>query len=100
MTLTKSEVEHIAGLARIKLTETEKEKIAEDLSHILGYIERLNEIDTTSIEPISQITGLENVFRKDESYQADDGSREAVIDQFPHKKDDYLKVKPVFEDKE
>jgi len=95
MSLTKSEIQHIAGLARIKLTEKEEGKMAEDLGAVLGYIDRLNKIDTASVEPAAQITGLENIFRKDETGREVD--RQAIIDQFPHRKDDYLKVKAVFE---
>lgn len=96
MAVTKTEIEHIAKLARISLTEDEKEKMARDMSSILDYIDKLNELDTKSVESIASITGLENVFRKDELCQTDNESREAIIEQFPHKKEDYLKVKQVF----
>lgn len=63
--ISKSDVEHIAGLARIKLGEKEKEKMASELGVILGYIDKLKEADTEGMEPISNITGMENVLRED-----------------------------------
>ena len=59
------EVEHIAELARIELTEEEKKEFSDELSDVLGYIEKLQEVDTKNIEPVSQVTGLVNVVRED-----------------------------------
>jgi len=98
MAIAKSEVEKIAGLARINLTEAEKEKMAREMSSILEYIDKLNELDTKNVEPMASITGLENVFRKDVERPIG-ADRENIINQFPHKKEDYLKVKAVFENK-
>lgn len=58
---------HIAKLANLPLTEDEEKKLAEQLQETLEYIENLNEIDTKSTEPTSQVTGLENVSRDDET---------------------------------
>lgn len=96
MSISTKQVEHIAGLARIRLTGEEKEKMAEELDSILSYVDKLSQIDTKSVEPTAQITGLENIFREDKP-MAGESKREKLIDQFPHRKDDYLKVKPVFE---
>lgn len=95
MAVTKTELEHIAKLARISLTDAEKNKMAHDMSSILDYIDKLNKLDIKNVEPMASITGLENVFRKDET-RAEETDKERIIDQFPHKKDDYLKVKQVF----
>jgi len=95
MVLTKKEVEHIADLARIKLSDKEKEKMAEDMAAILGYIDKLNEVKTDGVEPAAQVSGLENVFRKDEPGK-EPADRQAIIGQFPDRKDDHLKVKQVF----
>ena len=56
MPITRTDVEKIAELARLELTAEEKESFAEQLSSILGYIEKLNEIDTTGVEPMSHST--------------------------------------------
>ena len=96
MSIAKGEIEHVAGLARIRLTETEKKKFADELGSILGYVDKLKEIDTESVESTAQVTGLENIFREDKP-TAGEPKREKLIGQFPHKKDDHLKVRPVFE---
>ncbi|NOY65495.1 MAG: Asp-tRNA(Asn)/Glu-tRNA(Gln) amidotransferase subunit GatC [Nitrospirae bacterium] len=70
MRISSKEVEHIAMLARLKLTEEEKELFSEQLSKILDYIEKLNELDTVDVEPTSHVIPLRNVFRKDEPAQS------------------------------
>ncbi len=64
--LSKKEVEHIAKLSKLKLTEAEKEKFAEQLSSIIEYVEQLNEVNTADVEPTSQVTDLINIYREDE----------------------------------
>ncbi len=62
----KINISHIAKLANLTLTDEEKEKFSSQLSTVLDYIERLNEVNTEDIPETSQVTGLENVFREDE----------------------------------
>ncbi len=64
--LSKKDVEHIAKLSKLKLSEQEKEKFAGQLSNIIEYVEQLDEVDTKGVEPTSQATGLTNVYREDE----------------------------------
>ena len=64
--ISKEQVEHIAKLARIELTEKEEGKFTKELSSILDYFDKLNKVDTEKIEADTQITGLENIIRKDE----------------------------------
>lgn len=59
------EIEHIAALSRLKLTEEEKTLYSEQLSSVLEYVDQLREIDTEDVEPMSNITGLSNVLRED-----------------------------------
>jgi aspartyl-tRNA(Asn)/glutamyl-tRNA(Gln) amidotransferase subunit C len=61
----KIDVKHIAKLANLSITEDETKKFEKQLSEVLQYIEKLNEVDVTGVEPTSQVTGLENVMRKD-----------------------------------
>lgn len=61
----KINVPHIAKLANLPLTSDETTKFEKQLSEVLQYIEKLNELDTENVEPTSQVTGLENVTRKD-----------------------------------
>lgn len=63
--ITIEEVEHVANLARLTFTEAEKEKLAEQLAEILGYIEQLNELDTEDVEPTSHAIPVKNVVRPD-----------------------------------
>ncbi len=61
----KINVKHIAKLANLPLTPAEEKKLEEQLEETITYIESLNEVDTTGIEPTNQVTGLENVTRED-----------------------------------
>lgn len=97
--ITEKEVEHIAELARIKLTEKEKEKMTKELGAILGYIDKLKGVNTEGIEPVAHITGLEDVFRKDDNPREPDSENiKRLLEQAPSEKDGYVKVKSVFED--
>ncbi len=65
MSLTRDDVLHIAKLSRITLTDTEVEKFKDQLSAILGYIDKLNEIDTSGVEPTINTTGIIDRMRED-----------------------------------
>ena len=64
-TLTRDQVLHIAKLARLELKSEEVDKMTKELSSILGYIEMLSEVNTTSVQPTAQVTGLTNSLRDD-----------------------------------
>lgn len=97
MALTKDEVLHIAKLARLELKKEEVEKFRTQLSEILEYVGQLQKVDTTGIEPISQITGLQNVVREDLVRGCDGETREEMLKQFPKRKGDLLETLGVFE---
>lgn len=65
MKVSRHDIEHIAKLARIDLNEDEKELFGSQLSSILDYMEKLNELDTSDIEPTSHVLSLQNVMRDD-----------------------------------
>jgi len=65
MKISRHEVEHVALLARLKLSEKEIEKFTGQLNAILGYIEKLNELDTNNVEPTSHVIEVGNVVRED-----------------------------------
>lgn len=65
MRISKEEIEHIASLARLYLSEDEKELFGSQLSSVLDYMEKLNELDTKDIEPTSHVLPLSNVMRND-----------------------------------
>ena len=64
--LTKKEVQHIADLSNLTLTDEEIAKFTPQLDKIIEFIATLSEVDTTNVEPTSQTTGLTNVLREDE----------------------------------
>ena len=65
MKITRAEVEHVATLARLALTEGELDTFTGQMDGILAYVEKLNELDTTGIEPTSHAVPVENAFRED-----------------------------------
>lgn len=96
--LTDKEVKHIAELARIKIDEKEEKSLKKDLSSILEYVEKLNEVDTAGVEPLYQTTGLVNSFREDEpreEFKMDEPLNEKLVGQAPHSQDRFIKVKSI-----
>ena len=65
MKLSSQEVEYVANLARLEITDKEKEKFTVQLNDILLYIDKLNELDTQGVEPMSHAIGVTNAFRED-----------------------------------
>jgi len=63
--IMKLDVEHIAQLARLALTDPEREKFSAQLASILSYVEKLKELDTSGIEPTSHVVTISNVVRED-----------------------------------
>ena len=59
------DIEHVAKLARLKLTGAEKERFSKQMGTIIEYIEKLSELDTKNVEPTAHVLGLNNVFRDD-----------------------------------
>ncbi|MBN1480611.1 Asp-tRNA(Asn)/Glu-tRNA(Gln) amidotransferase subunit GatC [candidate division KSB1 bacterium] len=66
MAVTIQEVDHIARLAKLSFSEDEKEKFVEQFNQILTYMEKLNELDTSDVEPTYNVLALTNVMRPDE----------------------------------
>lgn len=97
MTLDKNEVEHIAQLARIKLTDDEKNKFARELGEIIDYV---SELDKAQTDPslraeADQISGLENVTREDKITPS--LSNEEALKNAPDKENGFFKVKKILE---
>jgi aspartyl-tRNA(Asn)/glutamyl-tRNA(Gln) amidotransferase subunit C len=63
--ITIKQVEHVANLARLRFDEEEKKRLAEQLGSILEYIDQLNKLDTTNVEPTSYAIPVKNVVRED-----------------------------------
>lgn len=93
MAVTIKDVEHVAKLARLEFTEEEKKTFTRQLNQILEYMEKLNELDTTNVEPLSHVIELSNVFREDKvrpSIPAEEALKNA-----PAKTEKFFKVPKV-----
>jgi len=95
MTIDKETVDKIAHLARLELNEDEKEKLMGDMSKILDFMAKLNEIDTTGVEPLVYMTDEANVLREDVVKQ--DITTEEALKNAPKHADDYFLVAKVIE---
>jgi aspartyl-tRNA(Asn)/glutamyl-tRNA(Gln) amidotransferase subunit C len=95
MTLTLQEVEHIAGLARLSLSEAEKARYREQLSAILDYAARLQSLDTTGIPPTSSVLPPRTVLRADEPRPC--LCREDLLANAPETTENQFRVPPVLE---
>ena len=96
MALTIEEVKHVAHLARLRLSEEELDKLQSDLSHILGHIDMLKEVDVGNVPPTAQVTDLANVVREDEVRPS--LPREDVLANAPDQRDGMFRVKAIFEE--
>jgi len=95
MKLTKKEIEHIAKLSRLDLTDKELGLYGGQLSDVLGYIDQLNEVDTTDVAPSAQVTGLKNIWREDEIETWPEDEVNDSLKEAPGMKNNHLKVKRV-----
>lgn len=93
--IDKETVQHIARLARLELSQPETEKMQADLAEILGYIDMLNEIDTSNIEPTSHSIPLLNITRNDNPHFAEQETIESMLTQAPQRQENYYKVKEI-----
>lgn len=66
MSLSEDQVRHVAKLARLELSDEGVRRAAEELSSILGYVEKLNALDTEGVEPLAHVLEVQNAFRPDQ----------------------------------
>jgi aspartyl-tRNA(Asn)/glutamyl-tRNA(Gln) amidotransferase subunit C len=92
--LSKEDVEHIAQLSKLKLTDQETEKFANQLSNVLEYVGQLNEVDTKNVEMVAQVTGLKDAFVADEITNPE--AAESLLENSPEKEGRAIKVPAVF----
>ena len=83
-------IEYVGILAKLELNEEEKEQAKKDMGAMLDYIDKLNELDTDGIEPLSHTFSMGNVFREDVVTNGDD--RDAMLDNAPKCKDGQYQV--------
>jgi len=93
--ISKKDVEHIALLSRLSLTEEEKERYQKELSSILDYVNKLKEINTDDIIPTAHVIDLKNVFREDEVIPSMD--RDKVLANAKEKQNGCFKVPRIIE---
>jgi aspartyl-tRNA(Asn)/glutamyl-tRNA(Gln) amidotransferase subunit C len=95
MKITVEEVEYVARLAYLTLSEEEKDKFTLQLNSILEYMDKLNELDTTEVEPTSHVLPILNVFRGDEV--KDSRPIEEMLQNAPERELNYIRVPRVVE---
>ncbi len=93
MTVSKADVEYIATLARLSFNDDEKEAMTHDLNEILTYVEKLNELDTEAVEPLSNIGDRTNVLREDAPKASI--SNQDALKNAPDSQDRFFKVPKV-----
>jgi aspartyl-tRNA(Asn)/glutamyl-tRNA(Gln) amidotransferase subunit C len=91
--LTRSDVEHVAFLARLGLTDEELDRFQGQLNHILDQYAKLAELDTEAIPPTAQTIELENILREDVAMPS--LPVEAVVGNAPARQDDFILVPPI-----
>ena len=95
MKITISDVEHVARLARLELTEDEKNLFAGQMDAIIGYVEKLKELDTDGVMPTSHAVPMENAFRDD--HLRPSIGVEKALGNAPQRADSFFKVPKVIE---
>ena len=93
MSVTIKDVEHIARLANLEFSEEEKKDLTRQMNRILEYVEHMNKLDTTQVEPLSHVIEVNNVFRQDEVKSG--LSTEEALKNAPSKDEHYFKVPKV-----
>ena len=88
-------IEYVGILAKLELSQEEKEQAKKDMGSMLDYIDKLNELDTTGVEPMSHAFPVQNVFREDEVVNGDDW--ENMLRNAPEKKDGTYMVPKTFD---
>lgn len=97
MSISRQDVEHVARLARLALTEDEKERFTPQLGSILGYVESLKALNTEGVPPTAHPWPLENVWRDDQAERLQGVEREELLKQAPEREGPFFKVKKVIE---
>lgn len=93
--LTKEDIEHLSALARVGVSEAEKEGLAKDLDSVLAYVSEVSKI-TTESDTIPRAGLLRNVMREDGDAYPGGEWTDAILANAPHKEDEYFKVGQIF----
>lgn len=92
--ITDETIEYVGILAKLELSDAEKEQAKADMGRMLDYIDKLAELDTDGVEPMSHVFSAENVFREDVVVNGDE--RERLLSNAPQEKDGMFVVPPTF----
>jgi len=95
MSLDKTTVRNIAFLARIKVPDQDLEHLAEELSHIIGWVEQLEEVDTDGVEPLASVADMAAPHRHDKV--TDGGVRDQILANAPESEKGFFAVPKVVE---
>lgn len=95
MKLTRKEVKHVAVLARLRFSVQEEEVLTEQLDKILQYIEKLNQLDTTNVEPLAHAVDVVNAFREDKITRQP--AAKALLTNAPERERDFFRVPKIIE---
>ena len=88
--ITIKDVEHVAKLARLELTEEEKELYTKQLGAVLEYVNQMNEVDTSNVKPMSHAVDFVNVMRDDTVYY--DHTKEELMANAPEEENGFFRV--------
>ena len=88
--ITIKDVEHVAKLARLELTEEEKELYTKQLGDVLKYVDQMNEVDTSNVKPMSHAIDFVNVMREDEVYY--EQTKEELMKNAPDEENGFFRV--------
>jgi len=97
LALSREQVQHIARLARVGLSEEDIDRFSEQLSEILEYFERLREVDTEGVPPTARTLPLHNVMREDDRPQPP-LDKESVLANAPVREGDHFRVRVILEE--
>ena len=97
MSVTIKDVEHVAALAKLSFSDEEKSKLVGEMNTILAYMEQLNTLDTSGVEPLSHVVETGSVFREDEPRPM--LPREKALQNAPAKTDEFFRVPKVIGDR-
>lgn len=92
--ISEETIEYVSILAKLELSPQEKEQAGRDMGRLLEYIDRLGELDTENVEPMSHVLPLENVFREDVVTNGDESGM--ILDNAPEQKNNMFSVPKTF----
>lgn len=93
MSVSRDDVQHVAQLARLDFSDDEEERMADELSQILDYVDKLNELDTSGVPPMSHVLDVTNVYRDDDIEERID--QEQALAPAPEQEGGYFQVPKV-----